>query len=634
MTSNAALEPAHRHADASAMRNEIRCIVREARWVLASLPPRYKRTLHAALGLMAAAAVANAMVPLSIGLTLDAVLRGRVTGAVATLPYLAALAGVFLFRELMTLERKIVVERAATNIEQMALLGAVEATFRAPLAAIAEERLGSMHSRLRRSVDGLVRYVKLGFLDFLPALANALFAITAAIARQPVVGLFILLVVPVGGYIVLRQLASQRGVRLRLLRTKEVMDGTLVEQLNGIETVRAADTLAREMARTAAVAEELRGDEMAHHRAMATFDAGKSLNEGFFHLAVLAVAVALMAAGRISTGDVLTFSMLFLAAVTPLREIHRILDEAHESSLQVENLRDILGQPADPSFATRDAASNCANGEVVVAARGVIAGYGAVASAPVLRHVTFTVRRGEIVGVAGPSGSGKSTLLRLLLRLVPSAAGELLVNGMPIGDVSRAEIARTFAFVSQTPFLFAGTIFDNIAYECPQATADEVREAARLAQMEGEIARLDGGYQALVAERGQNLSVGQRQRIALARAFLKRAPVLILDEGTSALDNISESGVLDVIRRRLGSTVIMVAHRMSSLRYADRILVFDRGTVVESGTFPELAAQGGAFASLLEAAEMSSPAAPGSEPCWADVSRAVTFASSPSGELP
>lgn len=590
------------------LRDELRNIVREARWVFATISPEQKRTLRSALGLMAIAAIANAIGPLFIGFTIDAVLRRRILSLSAAVPYLLVLAALYVFRELVTVRRKIVVERAATDIEKTALLKVVGTMFRADLASLDEERVGTMHNRLRRSVDGLVRYVKLGFLDFLPAVANATFAMIAAIYRQYVVGLFMILIVPVGGYIVIRQLASQRGVRLRLLRTKELMDGTVIEQLSGMETVRAANTVTRELQRTAAVAEELRADEMLHHKAMATFDAWKSLNEGFFHIALLAVAIGMNVRGYISAGEVLTFSMLYLATVTPLREIHRILDEAHESSLLVANMREILSDPWDISFSTADSGEDCSVGEIIVAAHDVSAGYREGSSTKaVLRDVSFSIRRGEIVGIAGASGSGKSTLLRLVLRLTHLQRGNIVVAGTAIKDLSREAIARTFAFVSQTPFLFAGTIFENIAYECPTASEAEVRAAARLAQVAQDIERMSGGYRARVKEHGQNLSGGQRQRIALARAFLKDAPVLILDEATSALDNVSESGVLDALRRP-DRSVLMVAHRTTSLRYADRILVFDRGMLVESGTFSELAARDGAFSLLLRAASTDRPA--------------------------
>jgi len=587
------------------LRDELKNVVREGRWAFASLSADQLRTLRVALILMSVAAGANAGGPLIVGVIVDAVLRKQIVSLSGAVPYLAALAILYVFREYLTVKRKVVVEQAATDIEKATLLRAASGLFHADLAApMGTDRVGAAHNRLKRSVDGLVRYIKLAFLDFVPAVVNAVFAIIAAVWKQPLIGTVMILIVPAGAYIVVRQLASQRGVRLRLQDTKELMAGTIVEQLEGLETVRVANAIDRELRKTESVAEALRADEMQHHRAMAFFDALKSMNEGVFHVLVIGVAIQLNVQGVITAGGVLAFSMLYLAAVTPIREIHRILDEAHESSLSVATLREIFEQPPDISFLTNDSAcvEDSSVEDVVVEADNLTADYLLKNAAPkrVLDGVSFAIRRGEIIGIAGASGSGKSTLLRVLLRLTHPSGGRLAVNGVPIDLVSRESIARTFGFVSQSPFIFAGTVFDNIAYEGPSASAEDVAEAAELAQVAGDIRLRDGAYDAVLEEHGDNLSGGQIQRIALSRAFLKKAPLLILDEATSALDNVSESKILEAVRRS-GWTVIMVAHRTTSLRFADRILMFEHGRIVESGTFADLKARQGAFAALLRA---------------------------------
>ena len=170
--------------------------------------------------------------------------------------------------------------------------------------------------------------------------------------------------------------------------------------------------------------------------------------------------------------------------------------------------------------------------------------------------------------------------------------------------ISRQAIGELVGYVGQNPFVFAGTVAENIAYGCEAATHDQIRRAAERACIHDEIMVLPGGYDAPVAERGQNLSGGQKQRIALARVFLKNPPILILDEGTSALDNISERLVQRAITAaRADRTVILVAHRLSTLREADRILVFDDGRIVETGTYADLVRHGGVFAELVRSAE-------------------------------
>jgi ATP-binding cassette subfamily B protein len=221
-----------------------------------------------------------------------------------------------------------------------------------------------------------------------------------------------------------------------------------------------------------------------------------------------------------------------------------------------------------------------------------------------LDGIDLTVHRGETLGVAGPSGAGKSTWLKVLLRLTHATAGQVFIGGVPLEEVSREAIARLFGYVGQSPFVFAGTIAENIAYGVRNASCADVRRAAEMAGIQDEILSLPGGYDAPVAERGQNLSGGQRQRLALARLFLQDPPILILDEATSALDNISERHVQRALTAaRKDRTVIVVAHRLSTLLDAARIVVFDRGRIAENGSYDELVAANGVFCELLRHAQ-------------------------------
>ena len=220
----------------------------------------------------------------------------------------------------------------------------------------------------------------------------------------------------------------------------------------------------------------------------------------------------------------------------------------------------------------------------------------------------MAIRHGETIGVAGRSGCGKTTWLRALMRLVHPCGGTATLGGVPLEQVSRKAIGELVGYVGQNPFVFAGTVAQNIAYGCDHPTEKQIRRAAEMACIHDEIMMMPGGYRARVAERGQNLSGGQKQRIALARVFLKNPPILILDEGTSALDNTSERLVQKAINAaRADRTVILVAHRLTTLRDADRILVFDDGRIVETGTYAELVRRGGAFAELVRSAEGHEP---------------------------
>ncbi|HEV8061222.1 MAG TPA: ABC transporter ATP-binding protein, partial [Gemmataceae bacterium] len=335
---------------------------------------------------------------------------------------------------------------------------------------------------------------------------------------------------------------------------------------------------------------------------MSLFGCAKSLNEGFFHVIVLGLAIYLAVEGRISFGDILTFSILFLNVMAPLNEIHRGLDEGHEASLQVADLLQMLEQPVDSSFSPSSVQEpHLENGSPIIATEDLAVAYACVEGEPkwALHGVDLTIHHGDTVGLVGRSGCGKTTWLRTVMRLTHPTRGHVHLGGAPLECVSREAIGRLIGYVGQFPFVFSGTIADNIAYGIPSPTEEAIRLAAQAAFIYDEIMAMPNGFDTHVTERGQNLSGGQRQRLALARVFLKNPPLIILDEGTSALDSISERNVQRAINAaRKDHTVILVAHRLSTLLDVDRIFVFDQGRVVETGTYDELLEQNGIFAEM------------------------------------
>ncbi len=222
-------------------------------------------------------------------------------------------------------------------------------------------------------------------------------------------------------------------------------------------------------------------------------------------------------------------------------------------------------------------------------------------SDPVLEGLDFTVGGGETVALVGASGSGKSTTLSLLQRFYDVGAGTIRVDGVDIRDVRLEELRRRFAYVEQEPTIFAGTITENIRFGKPDATDVEVEAAARAALVHDFVLDLPLGYDAMVGERGVMLSGGQKQRLAIARAILKNAPILLLDEATSALDAQSERLVQTALEHLMeGRTTLVIAHRLATIRDADKILVLDGGRIIDQGTHDELVAKGGRYAELAK----------------------------------
>ncbi|QEH38874.1 Putative multidrug export ATP-binding/permease protein [Aquisphaera giovannonii] len=606
---------------------ELGQIGRRGRQVWRLVPSRHRWALGGALLVMFLASAGGTAIAVGTGMLVDSVDPRNTAGLSreailrSAAFYLALIGLAYLTRESMNVLRRYLVENTCTRINRDMTVRLVGHLMKVDLSTLAQDQVGGLYGRINRSSEGFVRFLRISFLDFVPALMTGAMAISAVLTKQPKVALVMAGVIPISLALTICQLITQKGIRLDLLRTRERMDGTVVELLSGIDYVRAANTHRRETRRVARTAERMRSKEIRHHFEMSLFGSGKALNEGFFHLLVLGFAVYLFVGGQIAFGDIVAFSILYLNVMCPLNEVHRFIDEAHESSIRIGDLVDLLRTPADRSFRPAEPREPVlALGRPLFTADGLTVAYPGRGdrARPALDDLDMTIRHGETIGVAGRSGCGKTTWLRALMRLVHPTGGSATLGGVSLESVSRESIGRLIGYVGQNPFVFSGTIEANIAYGTKGATPESIREAARLACIDDEIMGMPGGYKARVAERGQNLSGGQRQRLALARVFLRNPPILILDEGTSALDNISEKRIQQAIDAARGRhTVILVAHRLTTLLDTDRILVFEDGRVVESGRYGELLQKDGAFAELVRSAggnvQEAEPFAPAAE---------------------
>ena len=567
--------------------------------IYALLPKRQKSGFVLILLILGVSAVLSQLTPLAVGYLTDHVLAGESASFASVVPILVAILIVNVVNELIKVARRLIVEDTATQAEKIARQRAALSLLLAPLSYFRSHMTGNIHGRLNRSLEGTVKLIKLMFMDFAPAVFTGLAAVVTIFTQLPVsVACLVILVIPVGTFIVFRQIGTQKGIRVELMETKADMDGAMVELLGGIETIRALDSAQTEGARIEARSEQLRKKEMRHHRAMAFYDCLKFVNEAFFSVLVIGLSVLLASQGIISVGTVLTAYLCFTQLTGPLRELHRILDEFSECVVLADDYFQLSDLPLDFSYRNNGAPAAPKLADNGVTLRDVRFAYPEKPDQRILDDIVLAIPAGKFIGIAGPSGCGKSSLIKVIDRL-EKGEGEVLLGGVPLDSLSRATLAENVALVPQTPFLTADTVRRNICYGMKrEVSLEEVREAARRANIAADIEKLDGGYDFELAEGGTNLSGGQRQRIALARVFLKKPRILILDEATSALDNTSEKRIqaeIEKLKEECGTTVISIAHRLSTLQNCDEIIVMDRGRIVQRGTYRELEGTPGLF---------------------------------------
>jgi len=287
------------------------------------VPWHHRWALGGALLIVSLASAGNTAVAVLMGKLVDSVDPQRTQGLTPSAimkgasVYLGMLGLAYLVRESMNVLRRYLVENTCTRINKDMCVRLVAHLMKVDLSILAQDQVGTLYGRMTRSADGFVKFLRISFLDFVPALFTGIFALSAALSKQPWVALVMVGVVPVSLSLTIWQLITQKGIRLDLMRTREVMDGTVVELLSGIDYVRAANTHRQEIRRVARTAERQRSKEIRHHFEMSLFGCGKALNEGFFHILVLAFAVYLFVHGQIPIGDILTFSVLYLSVMCP-----------------------------------------------------------------------------------------------------------------------------------------------------------------------------------------------------------------------------------------------------------------------------------------------------------------------------
>ena len=470
-----------------------------------------------------------------------------------------------------------------------------------------EEKAGVVMSRMTSDIENLQLLLQDGLAQLvvqaltMVVIAAVLFATNVALAA-----LTVALVVPLlaAGSVWYQSASSRAYDRVRDGIAAVLSD--LSESLHGVRVVSAHNRQGRNVVHHRNVV----GDYMKANQRTAdiasVYGPGTQLLGYAAQAVLLAVGGGMVLDGHLSIGALAAFFLYLNRFTAPIQLLAQQYTTYQQGKASITKLQSLLSVP--PATPEREGAAPLPPIAGEISFEDVSFGYDA--SSPVLEGVGLTIRAGESIAVVGPTGAGKSTLAKLITRFYDPTSGRVLIDGHDLRDVGVASLRRQLGVVPQEPFLFAGSVRDNVSFARPGATDAEVWDALRAVGLAEVVERMPGGLDAVVHERGQSLSSGERQLVALARAFLARPRVLVLDEATSNLDLLSETRIeaaLDTLLQ--GRTAVLVAHRLSTARRADRIVVVDAGAVQEVGTHEELVAAGGRYAAMFATWQSDSAAA-------------------------
>ncbi|MBX7166866.1 MAG: ABC transporter ATP-binding protein/permease [Pirellulales bacterium] len=521
--------------------------------------------------------------------------------------YLAGLGGAATAAWLLSWAQGVVMARVSERIGMDLRNRTYEHLQKLSLDFFGRKRTGDLISRISSDTDRICTFLSDNLVDFATDCLMIVGTSAILLAIDPVLAVATLVPFPLIGWLIYRVRGRLQSGFRRGGRAFAEMTSVLADTIPGIRVVKA-------------FAQERREIERFRRANLAVIEANDRVNTVwtfFWPLVVMLNQLGLLVVWAFGAARVfdhqITVGVLtaFLAYIgrfyTRLESMSRMFSATQRAGACTQRIFEILDRVPNVPDPANPVPTGRLRGEIEL--RNVGFRYGARS---ILQGVDLHIAPGEMIGLVGPSGAGKSTLVNLVCRFYDVAEGSILVDGVDIRNFELADYRRHIGIVLQDPFLFYGTVAENIAYGKPDATRDEIVAAARAARAHDFILRLPDGYDSLVGERGQALSGGERQRISIARALLIDPRILILDEATSSVDTETEREIQEALDNLIqGRTTIAIAHRLSTLRRADRLIVLDRGQIVETGQHQELLQTPGVYARLHKAQlEMAAEALP------------------------
>ncbi len=464
-----------------------------------------------------------------------------------------------------------------------------------PIAYFQARRVGDSVARVRE-LENIRNFLTSSALTLVVDLFFTIVFVAVMFLYSPLLTLIVLGSFPI--YIVISAVATplfRHRLNEKFYRGAE-NQAFLVESITGAETLKAAAVEPQMQRRWE---EQLAGYVTSSFRVMSLANVASQsvqLVNKMVIAAILYFGAKLVINGNLTVGELVAFNILAGRVSAPVLRLAQIYQDFHQARLSVERLGDILNTPAEPIYNPSRAAPPPMRGNITF--ERVNFRY-RLDAAEVLHDITFNVPAGQTLGIVGPSGSGKSTIAKLIQRLYVPESGRVLVDGVDLAMVDPAWLRRQTGVVLQDNMLFNRSVRDNIALADPAFPIERIIAAAKLAGAHEFVLEMPEGYDTIVGERGDSISGGQRQRIAIARALITDPRILIFDEATSALDYESERAIQDNMSEiASGRTLVIIAHRLSTVRRADRIITIDRGRIAEDGSHEELIRTGGRYATL------------------------------------
>lgn len=462
-------------------------------------------------------------------------------------------------------------------------------------------RTGVLMSRITSDLFEITELAHHGPENIVICTLTIVGALAVMFVMQWQLALVITLALPLCAWFTIKQRIKMKEANIEVKRKTAEIYSAIESSISGIRTAKAFANEDQESDKFDHANELFRGSKVEYYKSMGLFNSGMEFTTGIVQVVVIAVGGLLIMQNKMNYIDLITFSLYVSTFVSPVRKLTQFAELYMQGTAGFARFLEVMR--TEPTIKDAPDAMELGAVEGKIDYNHVSFNYGN--GIPVLSDVDLHIAAGQCLAVVGPSGGGKTTLCQLLPRFYDVCEGSVTVDGIDVRHVTQASLRRNIGVIQQDVFMFAGTIRENIRYGRPDATDEEIVEAAVRAQIHSEIMEMPDGYDSYIGERGVMLSGGQKQRISIARVFLKNPKILILDEATSALDTVTEQRIqasLDELSE--GRTTIIIAHRLSTVKNADVIAVVEGEHIVEMGSHSELMAKNGEYAALCRAQQI------------------------------